>query len=139
METGQTRDCCEKDPGGSSEGRSPPAKCGKHKDDTSIANDGGDGEDCQPRGLWQPSRLELIGARQCPCCKKARTPVYLAADYRFELHVVACEKKRKKVRCRGCGKEVHSSKLNLTLVASTTRPPLTYTFKADELQALLDN
>jgi hypothetical protein len=40
METGQTRDCCEKDPGGSSECRSHPAKCGKHEDVASIANDG---------------------------------------------------------------------------------------------------
>jgi hypothetical protein len=78
METGQTHDCCEEVPGGSSDGSSPPAKRGKHEGDISSASDGGDGDDCQPRGLWQPStRPALIGDLQCPCCKKARTPAYL--------------------------------------------------------------
>jgi hypothetical protein len=58
----------------------------------------------------------------------------LATDYRFELYVI-----EKKSRCGGCGKEVQPIKLNPTLVASTTRPPLTYSFKADKLQALFDN
>jgi hypothetical protein len=50
VETRQTHDCCKEGLGGSSDGSSPPAKLGKHNDDISIANDGGDGDDLSALG-----------------------------------------------------------------------------------------